>query len=52
MKHQGLAVLLIVLGICVLEGWQGRSWLVIAVWLSFGIFVMAMDRPTRRTTTR
>jgi hypothetical protein len=50
-KHQGLAVLLVVLGICALEAWQGRSWLVIAVWLCFGIFVMAMDRPARRATT-
>jgi len=46
MRHQGLGLFLVIVGICLLEAWQGRSWLFIAGWLAFGIFVLAMDRPS------
>jgi hypothetical protein len=45
MRHQGLGFFLLVLCVCAMEAWQGRSWPIIAVWLAVGLFVLAMDWP-------
>jgi hypothetical protein len=30
-----------------MEAWQGRSWMVIAIWLTIGVFILMMDRPAK-----
>lgn len=43
MRHQGLSFFLLVVTVCLMEAWQGRSWPVIALWLCLGTFVLLMD---------
>jgi len=46
-KHQGLAVFALFFGISLLEALQGRHWIAAALWLSVGLFFVAMDRPRK-----
>jgi hypothetical protein len=46
-KHQGLTIFALFFGISLLEALRGGDWMVIAFWLSVGVFFVAMDRPRK-----
>jgi hypothetical protein len=46
-KHQGLEFFGLMVVVSLMEAWQGRHWAVIAIWLTIGLFVLAMDWPSR-----
>lgn len=47
MKHQGLEFFALIVVVSIMEAWQGRSWMVIAIWLTIGFFILLMDRPPK-----